>query len=204
MLPTVRGAYSAKFFAGIDEVGRGPLAGPVVAATVVLDPRRPIEGLNDSKLLSARKRQAICKAIQRSAFTWAVGHASVEEVDELNVLQASLLAMQRSFQTATMKVQQPVERALVDGNKAPNLSVCTECVVGGDRKVPAISAASILAKVTRDYIMCEAATYFPLYGFEQHKGYPTRMHLQQLEQHGSCAYHRQSFRPVQEANNRLI
>ena len=204
MLPIVRGAYAKTIFAGIDEVGRGPLAGPVVAATVVLDPQRPIEGLNDSKLLSAKRRETICEAIQKFALTWAIGHASVEEVDELNVLQASLLAMRRSFRTAMVKKQLSVVKVLVDGNKAPNLPVCTECVIGGDRKVPAISAASILAKVTRDHIMCEAAKYFPLYGFEQHKGYPTKRHLRRLEQYGSCTYHRQSFRPVLEVNHRLI
>ena len=204
MLPIVRGACAKTIFAGIDEVGRGPLAGPVVAATVVLDPGRPIEGLNDSKLLSSKRRQTLCESIQNSALYWGIGHASVEEVDELNVLQASLLAMQRSFQTAMVKEQLPRVKALVDGNKDPNLPVSTECVIGGDRKVPAISAASILAKVTRDHIMREAAKHFPHYGFEQHKGYPTRMHLQRLEQHGSCTYHRQSFRPVLEVNHRLI
>lgn len=204
MLPIVRGACAVEIFAGIDEVGRGPLAGPVVAATVVLDPQRPISGLNDSKLLSSSKREMLCEVIQRSALAWAVGHASVGEIDELNILQASMLAMQRSFRTATQKKQLTIQMAYVDGNKAPTLPIATECVIRGDRTVPAISAASILAKVTRDHIMCESAKHFPMYGFEQHKGYPTKMHLAQLNVHGPCDFHRQSFQPIRELTHSLI
>lgn len=184
--------------AGVDEAGRGPLAGPVVAAAVILDELRPIQGLADSKTLTAARRERLYDEIRAKALCCAIGEASVEEIDRLNILQATLLAMQRAVLGLRLK---PV-RVLVDGNQLPVLDVLAEAVVKGDALVPAISAASILAKVHRDRWCSEIHVRFPQYGFDAHKGYGTAAHLQALRQHGACALHRQSFAPVREAGIR--
>ncbi len=178
--------------AGVDEAGRGPLAGPVVAAAVILDPRRPILGLADSKVLSPERREALARTIQGQALAWALGSASVEEIDRLNILRATLLAMER----AVAGLRPAPLRVLVDGNRCPLLSQPVEPVVGGDRSIPSISAASILAKVARDGEMLTLDARFPGYGFAHHKGYPTREHLLRLRQLGVTAVHRRSFGPV--------
>ena len=178
--------------AGIDEAGRGPLAGPVVAAAVVLDPARPIAGLADSKTLSAAQRERLAERIMADALGFAVAQASVPEIDRLNILQATLLAMQRAV--ASLACQPG--HALVDGNQLPKLPMPAQGVIRGDATVPAISAASILAKVTRD-ALCRALEHqYPHYGFARHKGYGTAQHLAALKLHGACAAHRRSFAPV--------
>jgi ribonuclease HII len=182
--------------AGVDEAGRGPLAGPVVAAAVILDPARPIAGLADSKALSAERRAALAVAIRGRALAWAVAAASVEEIDALNILNASLLAMER----AVAALQPAPRRALVDGNRAPRLPCEVLTIVRGDASEPAISAASILAKVERDGLMVALETHYPGYGFAQHKGYPTAAHLAALDALGVSPVHRRSFAPVR---NRL-
>jgi ribonuclease HII len=181
-----------KLIAGVDEVGRGPLAGPVVAAAVILDETRPIEGLADSKVLSATRREELACLIRERALCWALGRAEVEEIDHLNILQASLLAMQR----AVTALKTYPDLAVVDGNQAPKLSCHVQTVVRGDVTIPAISAASILAKVARDAEMCELDTLYPGYGFAKHKGYPTDAHLKALERSGVSPIHRRSFGPV--------
>jgi ribonuclease HII len=181
--------------AGIDEAGRGPLAGPVMAAAVILDPSRPIDGLKDSKRLSAERREVLARTIEARALAWAVAEASVVEIDRMNILRASLLAMQRA--AAALSIT-PV-RALVDGNHCPRLACLAEAVVRGDASVPAISAASILAKVARDHAMCRLDERFPGYGFARHKGYPTREHLAALRALGPCPEHRRSYGPVLES-----
>ena len=178
--------------AGVDEAGRGPLAGPVVAAAVILDELRPIQGLADSKKLSARRREALFDEIRAKALCCSIAQASVEEIDELNILQATLLAMRR----AVMGLRLPPKLVLVDGNRLPVLDIRAEAIVKGDDKVPAISAASILAKVTRDRWCLEYHQQFPQYGFDQHKGYGTADHLAALRLHGPCPQHRRTFRPV--------
>jgi ribonuclease HII len=178
--------------AGVDEAGRGPLAGPVVAAAVILDDRHAIKGLADSKKLSARRREALFDEIRAKALCCSVAQASVEEIDELNILQATLLAMRR----AVMGLRLPPKLVLVDGNRLPVLDIRAEAIVKGDDKVPAISAASILAKVTRDRWCLEYHQQFPQYGFDQHKGYGTADHLAALRLHGPCPQHRRTFRPV--------
>lgn len=178
--------------AGIDEVGRGPLAGPVVAAAVILDPQRPIDGLLDSKQLSEKRREALFPLIQERALCWAIGRAEVEEIDRINILQASLLAMQRAVAGLDPR---PLE-ALVDGNRCPELPCSVEAVVKGDNCVPAIMAASILAKVTRDREMVEMDARYPGYGLAKHKGYPTRTHIEALQALGVTEIHRRSFGPV--------
>ena len=178
--------------AGVDEAGRGPLAGPVVAAAVILDERHAIKGLADSKKLSARRREALFDEIRAKALCCSVAQASVEEIDELNILQATLLAMRR----AVMGLRLPPKLVLVDGNRLPVLDIRAEAIVKGDDKVPAISAASILAKVTRDRWCLEYHQQFPQYGFDQHKGYGTADHLAALRLHGPCPQHRRTFRPV--------
>ena len=178
--------------AGTDEVGRGPLAGDVVAAAVILDPERPIAGLTDSKKLSATRRQQLAEQIKASALAWCVGRASVAEIDELNILQASLLAMER----AVAGLQPEPDFVYVDGNHLPRWRYASQAVVKGDALVPAIGAASIVAKVTRDAEMLALDTRFPGYGFAQHKGYPTGAHLAALQKLGPCAIHRRSFAPV--------
>ena len=180
--------------AGVDEVGRGPLVGDVVTAAVILDPARPIAGLNDSKKLSARKREALALEIRDKALAFAIARASVAEIDHLNILHATMLAMQRAVLALPL---QPT-LVLVDGNRAPQLPMAVQTLVGGDGREPAISAASILAKVTRDGEMAELARRYPAYGFDCHKGYPTADHLAALARHGALAEHRRSFRPVAE------
>ena len=178
---------------GIDEAGRGPLAGPVVASAVILDPNKPIHGLNDSKKLSAKKRDELALLIRSHALAWAVAEASVEEIDQINILQASLLAMRRAVDALAIKP----DHALVDGNQCPKLITCTvEAIVGGDGKVASIAAASILAKTVRDAQMKALHEAFPVYGFDRHMGYPTAAHLQALEQYGVSAVHRRSYAPV--------
>ncbi len=186
--------------AGVDEAGRGPLAGPVVAAAVILDERQPIEGLADSKTLTAPRRERLYDEIRAKALCCAIGEASVEEIDRLNILKATLLAMQRAVQGLRLK---PV-RVLVDGNQLPVLDMLAEAVVKGDALVPAISAASILAKVHRDRWCGQIHAQFPQYGFDAHKGYGTAAHLEALRLHGACAWHRQSFAPVRAAGVRAV
>ncbi len=177
---------------GVDEAGRGPLAGPVVAAAVILDPARPVDGLNDSKKLSDKKRQQLATLIRDKALAWAVAEASVEEIDRLNILQASLLAMQRAV--AALAVMP--ERALIDGNRCPLLPMPAEAIVQGDGKVASIAAASILAKTVRDAGMLELHTRYPDYGFGRHMGYPTAAHLAALQKFGISPVHRKTFGPV--------
>ncbi len=178
--------------AGVDEVGRGPLAGPVVAAAVILDPARPIMGLADSKALSEKHRQALDIEIREKALAWALGRAEVDEIDALNILQASLLAMQRAVAALSLVPH----RALVDGNRCPLLACPAEAVIKGDQTVPVISAASIIAKVARDAEMVALDAVYPGYGFAVHKGYPTKAHLEALDRLGVLPIHRRSFAPV--------
>ena len=180
------------FVCGVDEAGRGPLAGPVYAAAVILDPDRRIAGLADSKALTAGQREGISEEIRANALAWGVACASVEEIDRLNILQASLLAMRRSVALLSVR---PV-KALVDGNRDPRLGCLTETIVKGDATVPAISAASILAKVARDAEMLRLHVLYPAYGLDRHKGYPTAYHLAAIREHGVCEIHRRSFGPV--------
>ena len=178
--------------AGVDEAGRGPLAGPVMAAAVILDDRRPIVGLADSKKISPRRREALFDEIRAKALCCSIAEASVEEIDALNILQATMLAMRR----AVMGLRLPPKLVLVDGNRLPVLDIRAEAIVKGDDKVPAISAASILAKVSRDRWCQEYHQQFPQYGFDQHKGYGTAEHLAALRLHGPCPQHRRTFKPV--------
>ncbi|PIE39189.1 MAG: ribonuclease HII [Gammaproteobacteria bacterium] len=180
--------------AGVDEAGRGPLAGDVVAAAVILDPDNPIAGLDDSKKLSKKRREALAEQIKNQAIAFAIARASVAEIDELNILHASMLAMHRAV--AALPIA-PVH-VLVDGNRLPQWGYTSEAVVKGDARVPAIAAASILAKVTRDQEMIELARQYPGYGFERHKAYPTRAHFEALAKLGPCPAHRKSFAPVRE------
>jgi len=184
-----------RLIAGVDEAGRGPLVGAVVAAAVILDPSRPIQGLRDSKKLSEKRREQLFQEITSQSLSWAIASASPAEIDQLNILQASLLAMKRAVEALGV---QP-EIALVDGNQRPRLSCRVEAIVKGDSKVAAISAASILAKVERDRQMRDLHEAYPMYGFGQHKGYPTAAHLALLQQHGPCPEHRRSFAPVKLA-----
>jgi ribonuclease HII len=181
--------------AGVDEAGRGPLAGPVVAAAVVLDAERPVDGLRDSKRLSAGQRERLAALIRARARAWCVAAAHPEEIDRLNILHATHLAMQRAVAGLGMDPA----LVLVDGNRAPAFGLPTRTVVGGDALVPAISAASILAKVARDALMVRLALEYPGYGFEIHKGYPTAAHRAALERLGPSAIHRRSFAPVRDA-----
>lgn len=185
--------------AGVDEAGRGPLAGPVFAAAVMLDGARPIEGLADSKILSAGQREELAVLIRERALCWAVGRAEVEEIDRINILQASLLAMKRAVKALSL----PPHLVMVDGNQPPALDCRVQTVVRGDALVPAISAASILAKVARDDEMRELDRRFPGYGFSHHKGYTTPQHLNALAKLGASPVHRRSFAPVRQALNRL-
>lgn len=177
---------------GVDEAGRGPLAGPVYAAAVILDARRPIRGLDDSKRLSPEVRRVLAARICSRAAAWAVARASVEEIDALNILRASLLAMKRAIENLSVKPG----RVLVDGLHGPDVGIPTEAIIGGDALVRAISAASILAKTERDAEMATLHERFPLYGFDRHKGYATADHLAALRRHGPCVVHRASFGPV--------
>jgi len=178
--------------AGVDEAGRGPLAGPVVAAAVILDDLRPIKGLNDSKQLSARVRDRLYDEIHAKALCFSIAQASVEEIDTLNILQATLLAMRRAVEGLRLRPN----KVLVDGNRLPVLKIAAEAIVQGDAKIKAISAASILAKVFRDRLCQELHQQHPQYGFDGHKGYPTPEHLAALKAHGVCPHHRRSFAPV--------
>ncbi len=178
--------------AGIDEVGRGPLCGPVIAAAVILDPARPIVGLNDSKKLTARQREVLFELICDQALAWSLGRAEVAEIDELNILHATMLAMQRAVTGLSMLP----ELAYVDGNRCPKLPCRAEAVIKGDSKVPEIAAASIIAKVTRDREMVTLDQQWPGYGIAGHKGYPTAAHLAALKRLGPTPIHRRSFRPV--------
>lgn len=188
-------SYSGELLAGVDEVGRGPLAGDVVAAAVILDPQKPIAGLDDSKALTEKKREALYEEICEKAKCWFVARASVAEIDEINIYHATLLAMTRAVQG--LKIQP--EHVLVDGNKCPDWSYSSEAVVKGDGRVAAISAASILAKVTRDREMVELDKRYPGYGFASHKGYAAAAHLAALQELGPCPIHRRSFAPVRDA-----
>ncbi|WP_144391642.1 ribonuclease HII [Pleionea sediminis] len=183
-----------RLIAGVDEVGRGPLAGPVVAAAVILDPNNPIVGLTDSKKLSEKKRDFFFDEIKEKAIAWSLGRCEVEEIDEINILNASMLAMERAVEGLSV---QP-EHVLVDGNKIPNINISAEAIIKGDLTEPEISAASILAKVTRDREMVDLEDQFPGYGFAKHKGYPTKQHREALVQLGITPIHRRSYGPVQK------
>jgi ribonuclease HII len=178
--------------AGVDEAGRGPLAGPVVAAAVILDELQPIQGLADSKKLSAKRREKLFDEIRAKALCFSIAEASVQEIDHLNILQATMLAMQRAVEGLRLKPH----KVLVDGNRLPRLAILAEAIVQGDAKVRAISAASILAKVHRDRLCEGMHQAYPAYGFDQHKGYGTQAHLQALTTHGASPLHRRSFAPV--------
>lgn len=182
--------------AGVDEAGRGPLVGSVVAAAVILDPNKPIQGLNDSKKLTEKKREKLFIEIQEKAIAWAIAEATHQEIDELNILQASLLAMRRAVEA----LKTVPEHVLVDGNKVPKgLSMSCDAVVGGDALHAEISAASILAKVTRDHEMVELDKQYPQFGFAKHKGYPTKAHFDAIAEHGVIDQHRRSYSPVRKA-----
>ncbi|WP_118179363.1 ribonuclease HII [Paraburkholderia phosphatilytica] len=181
---------------GVDEAGRGPLAGPVVAAAVILDPERPIRGLDDSKVLPAAKREALYEKIVERSLAWCVASASVDEIDTLNILHATMLAMRRAVEGLSVTPT----LARIDGNRCPVLSIRSEAVIGGDALVKSISAASIIAKVTRDRMLVDLHRTFPMYGFDAHAGYGTPQHLEALRVHGPCEHHRRSFAPVREAH----
>lgn len=183
---------SSLLLAGVDEVGRGPLAGPVVTAAVILDPEKPVEGLADSKAMSEKKRERLFDEIKEKALAWAIGRCEVEEIDDLNILQATMVAMQRAV--AGLHLQP--EHVLVDGNRCPKLPCSCEFVIKGDSKVAAISAASIIAKVTRDREMVHLDEQYPGYGLAGHKGYPTKSHIEALQTLGVTPIHRRSFAPV--------
>lgn len=178
--------------AGVDEVGRGPLAGPVVAAAVILDPNASIAGIRDSKMLSPKRREELAIFIQERSLAWAIGRAEVEEIDTLNILQATLLAMHR----AVLSLSVTPHRVLVDGKQTPSLPFEMQAIIQGDKTIPVIGAASILAKVTRDAEMVALDRCYPQYGFAKHKGYPTRAHIQALRKYGACPIHRLTFGPV--------
>jgi ribonuclease HII len=186
---------SIRYVAGVDEVGIGPLAGPVLACAVILDPAQPIQGLADSKSISEKRRQALAAEIQQRALSVSIGRASVEEIDELNVLKASHLAMRRALAGLSLEP----DHVLVDGNKLPEMDYSAEAIVQGDKTVDSISAASIVAKVTRDEELIALALDYPGYGFESHKGYPTAQHRRALRTMGPCPAHRRSYAPVQAA-----
>ncbi len=185
---------SADLIAGVDEAGRGPLAGPVVAAAVILDPDQPIEGLRDSKKLTARVRERLAEEIKRKALAWSVAHATVEEIDALNILEATMLAMKRAIVGLSIEPN----LILVDGNRIPRMNRRINAVVKGDDKVPAISAASILAKTTRDSAMMELDERYPQYGFAAHKGYGVKRHIEAIRRYGVLPVHRRTFSPVRE------
>lgn len=180
------------WIAGVDEAGRGPLVGSVVTAAVILDPAQPIEGLNDSKKLSAKQRDLLFEQVQTRALAWAIAEATHAEIDQYNILQATLLAMRR----AVLALPITATHALIDGNKCPDLPISSQAIVGGDALQPAISAASILAKVTRDRQLEQLDRQYPEYGFAKHKGYPTAAHLAALAAHGVLDEHRRSYAPV--------
>ncbi len=185
-------AVLTRLVCGVDEAGRGPLAGPVYAACVILDPAKPIRGLADSKVLTAERREVLAVRIRDRALAFAVASASVEEIERLNILQASLLAMRRAV-TALKLIP---NECLIDGNQLPQLPFPSRTVIGGDASVRSISAASILAKTARDALMRELHELYPEYGFDKHKGYSTPEHLDALQRHGACEFHRRTFAPV--------
>ena len=183
---------------GVDEAGRGPLVGAVVAGAVVLDPANPIEGLKDSKKLTATKREFLYGQILEKSKAWGIGEASPMEIDQINILQATMLAMRRAIEDLSTRLGRWPDKALIDGNRCPELSIPAEAIIKGDAKEPAISAASILAKVTRDRQMQLLHERHPEYGFAQHMGYPTEAHFTALQLYGACDQHRLSFSPVRK------
>lgn len=184
--------YAGELICGVDEAGRGPLAGPVFAAAVILDPDRPISGLRDSKKLSEARRDALAEQIKANALAWSIAQCSEIEIDQLNILQASMLAMRRAVEG--LKIVPTL--ALIDGNRCPVMAIRSEAIIKGDDTVPAISAASILAKTARDAALRDLHKQYPEYGFDQHKGYPTELHLACLQRHGVSPVHRKSYAPV--------
>ncbi len=184
--------YKDEIICGVDEAGRGPLAGPVFAAAVILNPNKPIVGLRDSKKLTAAKREALAEIIKRDAIAWSIAQCSEAEIDALNILQATMLAMRRAIET----LSSTPTLALIDGNRCPVCQVRTEAIVKGDDKVAEISAASILAKTARDAALMVMHVQYPQYAFDQHKGYPTALHLERLRLHGVTPLHRKSYAPV--------
>ena len=187
---------STIWICGVDEAGRGPLVGSVVAGAVVLDPNNPIAGLKDSKKLTPAKREYLYEQIMLKAKSWGIGEASPEEIDQINILQATMLAMRRAIEDLASRLGSWPDKALIDGNRCPELPIPAEAIVKGDAKEPAISAGSILAKVTRDRQMAILHERFPQYGFAQHMGYPTAAHFAALKEFGACEEHRRSFSPV--------
>lgn len=186
--------YAGEVICGVDEAGRGPLAGAVFAAAVILDPARPIEGLRDSKKLSEARRNTLAEQIKGEALAWAIAYCSESEIDAINILQASMLAMRRAVES--LKVTPTL--ALIDGNRCPVMPIRSEAIVKGDDKVPAISAASILAKTARDASLMALHAQYPHYAFDQHKGYPTALHLERLRQYGVSPVHRKTYAPVRD------
>ncbi|NCY01158.1 MAG: ribonuclease HII [Burkholderiaceae bacterium] len=189
---------STVWICGVDEAGRGPLVGSVVAGAVVLDPNQPIIGLRDSKKLSPARREQLYAEIMQKARAWGIGQASPSEIDTLNILQATMLAMRRAIEALSERLGEWPSKALIDGNRCPILPIASEAIIKGDAKEPAISAASIIAKVTRDQQMQALHTQYPQYGFNQHMGYPTEAHMQALKQYGPCEEHRRTFSPVRD------
>ncbi|MEN9820394.1 MAG: hypothetical protein RL176_296 [Pseudomonadota bacterium] len=189
---------STVWICGVDEAGRGPLVGSVVAGAVVLDPNQPIMGLRDSKKLSPARREKLYAEIMQKARAWGVGQASPGEIDTLNILQATMLAMRRAIEALSERLGEWPSKALIDGNHCPILPIASEAIIKGDAKEPAISAASIIAKVTRDQQMQVLHAQYPQYGFNQHMGYPTEAHMQALKQYGPCEEHRRTFAPVRD------
>ncbi len=189
--------YAGEVICGVDEAGRGPLAGPVFAAAVILDPAKPIAGLRDSKKLSPIRRDELALIIQRDALAWSVAQCSAAEIDALNILQATMLAMRRAIEGLSVTPT----LALIDGNRCPVTAIRTEAIVKGDDKVIEISAASILAKTARDALLLEMHARYPQYAFDQHKGYPTALHLARLKEYGVTPEHRRSYAPVRELLN---
>jgi ribonuclease HII len=187
-------SINEEMMAGVDEVGRGPLAGPVIAAAVILNPESPIQGLMDSKKISEKKRNILAIEIREKALAWAIGRAEHDEIDSINILQASLLAMKRAVESLSIEP----ELVLVDGLHCPNIIYKVEAIIKGDSKIPAISAASIIAKVARDSEMIALDSQYPGYGFSRHKGYPTKMHVNALKELGVSSVHRKSFSPVKQ------
>lgn len=184
--------YETEVICGVDEAGRGPLAGPVIAAAVILDPQHPIPGLRDSKKLSEAKRELLAVEIKQHALAWCIAECSEQEIDELNILQATMLAMRRAVEGLSVTPT----LALIDGNRCPVMAVPSEAIVKGDDKVAAISAASILAKTARDHVLMQLHETYPQYALDQHKGYPTALHLERLREHGVSPIHRKSYAPV--------
>ncbi len=189
---------------GVDEAGRGPLVGSVVAGAVVLDPSNPIQGLKDSKKLTSARREFLYEQIIERAKAWGLGEASPAEIDEINILQATMLAMRRAIEDLVNRLGAWPDKALIDGNRCPELPIAAEAIIKGDTKVPAISAASIIAKVTRDRQMQILHEQHPQYGFAQHMGYPTEVHFAALQQYGACAEHRRSFSPVRKVLESMV